>query len=363
MKDTQSHPVSTSEGRQMRIAVYARFSSDNQSESSIEDQIFQCLERIKSEGWQLGGVYSDSAMSGSNTHRPEYQRLMQDATSGRFDVVLSEGLDRLSRDQADIADLYKNMIFQGVKLFTLAEGEVNELHIGLKGTMNALFLKDLAQKNKRGMEGKVRSGMAASGISYGYDIVKGIGANGEPVRGKRSINQEQSEIITRILQEYSIGRSPRAIAHDLNHEGIKGPSGKMWQPSTIYGNWKRGTGILNNELYVGRLIWNRQKFMKDPATGKRQSRLNPQNEWIVEDVPSLTIIDKELWNKVKTRQNEARQQVQSSNNGEVRPERAKRARHLLSGLLKCSCCDGSYTIYGNGYAYVNAKNKGTCKTT
>jgi len=361
MKHIHSSPVLPSKERPMRVAVYARFSSDNQSESSIEDQTFQCLARIKSEGWQLGGVYSDSAMSGSNTHRPEYQRLMKDAANGMFDVVLSEGLDRLSRDQADIAGLYKNMIFQGVKLFTLAEGEVNELHIGLKGTMNAIFLKDLAQKTKRGMEGKVRSGMAASGISYGYDIVKEIGANGEPVRGKRTINQEQAEIITRILHEYCIGRSPRAIAHDLNHEGIKGPSGKMWQPSTIYGNWKRGTGILNNELYIGRLIWNRQHFVKDPATGKRISRMNPQSEWIVEEVSKLAIVEKELWNKVKTRQNEARRQVQGDEDGLMRPERAKRARHLLSGLLKCSCCNGSYTIYGNGYACMNAKNKGTCK--
>ncbi|NVJ92342.1 MAG: recombinase family protein, partial [Methylocystaceae bacterium] len=356
--DTQTHPVlptSTPEDRPMRVAVYARFSSDHQSESSIEDQVFQCMQRIQAEGWQLGGVYSDSAMSGSTSHRPEYQRLMKDTSNGMFDIVLSEGLDRLSRDQADIADLYKNMVFHGVKLFTLAEGEVNELHIGLKGTMNAMFLKDLAQKTKRGMEGNVRNGLAASGVSYGYDVVKEIGANGEPVRGKRKINTEQAEIINRILTEYSIGRSPRAIAHDLNHEGIKGPNGKMWSPSTIHGNVKRGTGILNNELYIGRLIWNRQKFIKDPATGKRQSRLNPQSEWIVEEVPSLAIVDKELWNKVKTRQLSARQLVKSSN-----PVKARRARHLLSGLLKCSCCGGSYTIYGNGYACVNAKNKGTC---
>lgn len=243
MKHTTSYPTLPSKERPMRVAVYARFSSDNQSESSIEDQTFQCLARIKSEGWQLGGVYSDSAMSGSNTHRPEYQRLMQDAVSGRFHIVLSEGLDRLSHDQADIAGLYKNMIFQGIKLFTLEEGEVNELHIGLKGTMNALFLKDLAQK-KRGMEGKVRSGMAASGISYGYDVVKEIGANGEPVRGKRSINQEQTEMISRILTEYSVGRSPRAIAHDLNHEGQAGRCGNR-RPFTVTGRGAQVFSIMN----------------------------------------------------------------------------------------------------------------------
>ena len=67
--------------------------------------------------------------------------------------------------------------------------------------------------------------------------------------------------------------APRAIAQSLNKEGIPGPAGRSWGPSTIYGNWQRGTGILNNELYVGRLVWNRQQFIKDPDSGRRQARL------------------------------------------------------------------------------------------
>ena len=67
---------------------------------------------------------------------------------------------------------------------------------------------------------------------------------------------------------------------------MQGPAGKTWGPSTIYGNWQRGTGILNNELYVGRLVWNRQQFIKDPNTGRRQARLNPEAKWIIEEVPT-----------------------------------------------------------------------------
>src|SRR5512144_2554802 len=64
----------------------------------------------------------------------------------------------------------------------------------------------------------------------------------------------------------------------------------------------RGTGILNNELYVGRLVWNRQRFIKDPDTGKRVSRPNPESEWVIHDVPELRIIDDDLWRRVKERQ-------------------------------------------------------------
>jgi DNA invertase Pin-like site-specific DNA recombinase len=73
--------------------------------------------------------------------------------AGAFDVVVAEALDRLSRDQEEVAALFKHLSFAGVKLVTLAEGEINELRVGLKGTMNALFLKDLAQKVRRGLEG------------------------------------------------------------------------------------------------------------------------------------------------------------------------------------------------------------------
>src|SRR5205809_4444533 len=129
----------------MRAALYARYSTDLQREASIEDQVRVCRQRIEQEGWQLAATYSDAASSGASRLRPGYQKLLEDARAGEFDVVVSEALDRLSRDQEDVAALYKHLSFAGVKLVTTAEGEINELHVGLKGTMNALYLKDLAE--------------------------------------------------------------------------------------------------------------------------------------------------------------------------------------------------------------------------
>src|SRR5262245_32456383 len=78
-----------------------------------------------------------------------------------------------------------------------------------------------------------------------------------PVIGERSINNAEAAIVRRIFEEFAIGRSPRAIAQSLNKDDIPGPAGRSWGPSTIYGHWERGTGVLNNELYIGRLVWNR----------------------------------------------------------------------------------------------------------
>src|SRR5260221_10487186 len=122
----------------MRVAVYARYSSENQNERSIADQVAGCREHAGRIGAAVVDVYSDFALSGAHLKsRPEAVRLMQDAKAGRFDVVITESLDRLSRDQEDIAGLYKRLSFANVKIITIGEGEINELHVGLKGTMNA----------------------------------------------------------------------------------------------------------------------------------------------------------------------------------------------------------------------------------
>src|SRR4029078_4542736 len=197
-------------------AIYARYSSENQRDASIEDQVRQCRARIDQEGWQIGEVYSDHAISGATTLRPGYQKMLEDARAGRFDVLVAEALDRLSRDQENIAGLFKQLSFAGVRLITLSEGEVGELHVGLKGTMNALFLKDLAQKTRRGLEGRVRQGKSGGGLCFSYDVVRKFDAAGEAVHGERRINDAEAAIVRRIFEEFANGRSPRAIAPSLN---------------------------------------------------------------------------------------------------------------------------------------------------
>ncbi len=211
--------------------------------------------------------------------------LLAAAKHGAFDVVVAEALDRISRDQEDIAAIYKRLSHADVRIVTLSEGEINELHIGLKGTMNALFLKDLAIKTRRGQRGRVEAGKIPGGNSYGYNIVRRILDNGSVSTGEREINPDQATIVRRIFAEYAGGLAPRRIAARLNVEGIPSPRGGQWNASTINGSRQRRNGILNNELYLGRITYNRQRFVKDPETGKRVSRLNPEHEWITTEVP------------------------------------------------------------------------------
>lgn len=343
-----------------KVALYARYSSDNQRDASIEDQLRLCRLHAERQGWTIIDSYSDRAISGASLLlRPGVQELIQDAGRRRFDLVMTESLDRLSRDQEDIASIYKRMRFVGVGIVTLSEGEINELHVGLKGTMGALYLKDLADKTRRGLRGRIEEGKSGGGLCYGYDVAKHAAAGSEATRGDRTINPAEATIIRRIFEDYAVGKSPKRIAADLNRDGIKAPSGGDWGSSTINGNRQRGTGILNNELYIGRLIWNRLRYIKDPATGKRASRLNPETEWIAQEVPGLRIVDQDLWDRVKSRQKTI--VTDHSDDAPNRLHERVRGRYLFSRLTKCACCGGGYSMISSTHIGCStARNKGTC---
>jgi site-specific DNA recombinase len=353
----------------LRAAVYARYSTDMQSAASITDQVRICRRLAEDRGLQVVEVFADEALSGASHLRPGYQQMQQAAMAGRFDVLVAEALDRLSRDQEHIAGLYKRMTFLGVEIITKSEGPISEMHIGLGGTMSALFLRNLAEKTHRGLEGRVKQGKSAGGISYGYRLDRQPLPDGTYTTGDRVIDETEAGIVRRIFAEYDRGLSARSIAIGLNRDGIPSPrsGGKgsgTWSFSTISGNWKRGTGILNNELYAGKLVWNRQHFIKDPDSGKRQARMNPASDWIIEEVPHLRIIDDVLWARVKARQGAIREDIlteRAEDPGAPKIERAHRPRYLLSGLLSCGCCGAGYImISATRYGCAAARNSGTC---
>ena len=337
----------------MRAAIYARYSSDLQREASIADQIRLCEERIRGNGWTIAEIFRDQAISGASMgNRPGVQGLLSGAKEGKFDIVVAEALDRLSRDQEDIAAIFKRLAHCDISILTLAEGQVDELHIGLKGTMNALFLKDLAAKIRRGQRGRIAEGYSAGGLSYGYRIVRELANNGEVVRGRRAIDRDQAAVVERIFAEYVAGKSPRAIAAGLNREGIRSPRGGQWNASTINGHRARRNGILQNELYIGVLIYNRLRMVKDPDTGKCLSRLNPPTEWIIEKVPDLRIISDKVW--------DAAQALRTRHGGQS-AHMCRRPKRLFSGLLRCGACGGGYTIGRPGrYGCSAHREKGTC---
>ena len=336
----------------MRVAIYARFSTDRQSANSAEDQVTICADRAAREGWEVVGVYTDLAMSGTSNRRPGMTAMLADATAGSFDIVMAEALDRIARNQADIATIYQRLEFASVAIETLSEGRVNELHIGLKGTMGALFLKDLADKIRRGQRGCVTRGRVPGGLTYGYDVAPRLNAKGEVERGLRVINEEQAAVVRRIYREYIAGMGPKAIAHALNADGIPSPGGVEWRASSIAGHRARGLGVLHNPVYAGRYRYNRVTMRRDPDSRKRVSRVNSAADQMVVEMPELRIIDEATW---QIAQDQAAERSRGPISQHIRP------KHLLSGLVRCGGCGGSVTIVGGQrLGCIRHREAGTC---
>jgi site-specific DNA recombinase len=336
-----------------KVAIYARYSSDRQSERSIEDQVRLCRERADREGWSVVEVFPDFALSGATRDRPGLNALL--ARASDFDVVLAEALDRISRDQEDVAAIWKRVEFADCELVTVSEGAIGELQIGFTGTMSAVFLKNLGDKTRRGQVGRVAAGRIPGGLSYGYETDVQVLAGGQIDRGRRRIVPEQAQVVRRIFTWRAEGRSTSWIVKQLNEEGIPGPTGGAWRISTLCGSRQRRNGVLNNELYAGRIVFNRQRFVRDPVTRKRVSKPNPESQWKVQEVPELRIVDEAVWVSV------AAMGGASERAAGVRRRPSKR---LLSGLIRCGICDGTFTVVGaERWGCSTARATGTCSNT
>ena len=178
--------------------------------------------------------------------------------------------------------------------------------------------------------------------------------------GEREINSEEAPIVRRTFESYAAGVSPKQIAKTPNSEGVRGPQGSLWNPSTIHGNPERGIGILHNGLYIGRLVWNRQRVLKDPDTGKRVARANPASEWITKDVLELRIVDDELWQAAKARQASVHRKWSSAKE-ERRFNQFRRPKYLFSGLTKCGECGAGFIVCSREHlGCFDARDRGTC---
>ncbi|MEQ8391457.1 MAG: recombinase family protein [Thalassospira sp.] len=165
--------------------------------------------------------------------------------------------------------------------------------------MNALYFKDLLDKTHRGVVAAVLRGGVPGGQLYGYDLVHALDEFGEPIRGKRKINEEQAAIIREIFKYYAEGRKLKHICDDLNRQGIDSPKGGKWASSSLVGSFVRQTGMLRQTLYDGFVTFNKLQYRKHPENGKRLSIVRPEKEWITVPIPELAILKEETFLKVQ----------------------------------------------------------------
>ena len=315
-----------------RAAIYARYSTDLQNDRSIADQVALCRNHARLRGCSVVAEFSDSARSGASLFgRDGIQDLLDGARAGRFDVVIVEALDRISRDQEDLAGVYKRLTHFRVKIEAVHDGVADAMQVGLRGLMGSIFLADLKHKTRRGMAGVVREGRSAGGRAYGYRPIVG-----RP--GELEIVEDEAEVIRRIFTEFVAGSVPRDIAARLNRDGIVPPRGANWNASTINGSKERANGVLQNPAYGGRIVWNRVTMVRDPDTGRRLSRLNDPSEWQSADAEHLRIVPAELFEAAQQRK--AQRSHQHGDGGYTR-----KPKRILSGLIRCGACGSGMSMH------------------
>ncbi|WP_246725536.1 recombinase family protein [Beijerinckia sp. L45] len=339
----------------MRAAIYARFSTDLQNERSVEDQIALCQDYAAREHMRVVKVYFDKAKSGASIiGRDGLLSLIADAKTAAFDAVLVEHTDRLSRDMEDLSGLHKRFGFAGIEIRAIhSGGAVDTAMIGLFGLVGQMQREDGAKKVRRGMAGVVRGGRHAGGRAYGYRPIPGR-------KGELEIVPQEQEIVQRIFTSYAAGSPPRVIAGELNAENIAPPRGERWNASTINGNAARGNGIIFNEIYTGKIVWNKVRMVKDPDTGRRISRVNEAAVRQTVEAPHLRIVDQALWDEVQTIK---------AGKAKMTSAMKRRPAHLLSGLLRCGSCGAGMSVHDRdavGRARIRCSavsESGTCAAT
>ncbi len=345
-----------------RAALYARYSTDKQRETSIDDQLRAARARAEREGWPIVATYTDEGVSGSMpvALRAGGKALLAGALAQRYDVLIVEGLDRLSRELGEAEQLVKRLEHRGIRIIGTADGYDTQakgrkvMRIA-RGLVNELYLDDLRAKTHRGLAGQMERGFSAGGKAYGYTTETTPG-------GKRQvIDEDQAQHVRWVFEQFADGHSVREIVRALNAKGVPGPRGGTWAVSAIHGSAANGLGLLHNELYIGRVIWNRRQWLKCPDTGARRYVDRPASEWQIRDEPSLRIIELDLWRRTRERigKHAAGADMAAPGRKGGRP-----ARTLFGGMLRCPTCHGP-VIAANawGYGCGTAKDRGPAACT
>ncbi len=327
-------------------AIYARYSTDRQDARSIEDQVRRCRRFAGERGFRIAGEYSDAARSGASLDRAAMQQLLAAARTRppAFEAVLVDDLSRLSRDLGGFwRTVFEDLAGAGVRVVDCTTGRASDergarLTFGVTALMNDAFLELVRTETHRGLEGRALAGFHTGGRCFGYTTVpEAAPADPEHPRAVVRVDPDEARRVREIFERYVAGESARRIAEQLNHKGVPAPYDRLGYEKRAGTGWATNQvqNLLRNERYVGRVVWNRREYFRDPITRKRRARLRPERDWIVTEAPELAIVPRELWDAAQERHRARRR------GGQVN---GKRTVRLLAGFLRCGVCGSAMSI-------------------
>ena len=346
----------------MRAAIYTRYSTDKQDSNSTAAQIRNCKQLVDREGLNLVDTYGDEGISGSDNERPDYRRLLRDSEAGRFDVIVVDETSRLTRAPGELQQQLAWLKFRGQRLIDCRGFDSDHNGAGLLASVSNFMdeqeLEKIRHRTRRGQREVVLLDFNPGGRLYGY--------SSEPVQtdGKRRwrsiVVPEQAEVVVDIFEQYAAGVGLKAIAEYLNDQGIASPGSTWRRQKRRCKGWVHSAvrGILLNERYLGRLIWNRTRWIRVPFTSRRKRVDRPRDEWVIRDVPALRIVSDDLWQRVQDRFNAPSRRAQAK---AQKRRMGRPPKHLLSGIMVCDCCGANMVIESRGRYACSSRTNGAKK--
>jgi site-specific DNA recombinase len=302
----------------MRVAIYARYSSENQRDGySIAAQLEACRHALPPGEHDIC-EYIDRACSGATiAGRPEVQRMTRAVLAGKHDLVIVYKYDRLGRNTAETCGLFDDIEDAGARVESATEGVdpfARELHV----VFGKQYLRQLSERTRLGNRKAAEAGHIGGPAPYGYR---------RTADKQWEVDPKTSPIVRRIFSESAdAGQSFKGIAETLNAAG---------HPSARGGHWGAGAirAILKNEVYKGTLIFNQRHYKKNRRTGRRICTINPREDWLIMDRPDLALIDAALFDRSQRAQESRRRGAFG---------RSTRRTYPLSSLVKCAECGSTY---------------------
>lgn len=314
----------------MKAALYARYSSDNQREESIDAQVRALREFASRQGYEIVKIYTDEARSATSDDRPQFLQMIKDSSMGIFDAVIVHKLDRFARNRYDSAFYRRQLKKNGVRLLSALENlddspESIILESVLEG-MAEYYSKNLAREVMKGMKENALKGKSNGGVPpLGYDCIDGTYV----------INEHEAQAVKYIFDRYSSGVGYKTLIQELKARGFKTKRGNDFTQSSIY-------DILRNEKYTGVYIFNEQA--PRDVHGKRNQRLSKPEDEIIKlpgGMPQLVPV--EMYKLINER-------MDARKNGRLKAK----VNYLVSGKIVCGKCGSNligHTSHNKGYTY------------
>lgn len=312
----------------MKVAVYARFSSDNQRHESIDAQIRAIKDFCDKNNHDIVRIYQDEALSATTDKRDHFLQMIKDSKQGFFNGVIVHKLDRFARNRYDSAFYKRELKQNGVRIISVLENlddspESVILESVLEG-MAEYYSMNLAREVRKGMNENALKALHNGGVPpLGFDV------NDDKTY---RLNPAEAQSVRMIFEMYANGYGYGAIANTLNDQGFKTKLNRPFGKNSIF-------EILRNEKYNGTYVFNKRQSKR---TGNRVYKHDDEITRIEGALPQ--IVSDDLW-----------QQVQKKLNSRMKPRMNATRFYLLTGKIVCGECGSSFV----GGSYVLGRDRST----